>query len=183
MSWRKRTPQPPTTPMLPSTVMPQPIAPPVTIVPIYQPVPVAPSRPVMPPSNFLTYIQALPLADGIQLIHKVLDAMQVLEREETRRTEIQADTKIRLANIEAGREIMMELVNREYDNRDLAVKSMTEVITLMTQMGNTDAALELSKMLMEKKLDSQFIRELLAFRNQHASAGLINIQVTNTADC
>jgi hypothetical protein len=77
---------------------------------------------------------------------------------------------------------MSQIVDREYDSRELAIKTLSEIAKMMVQAGNSEAALELSKSLVEKKLDPAFIRELLAFRAQHASAGFIELKATSGPD-
>jgi hypothetical protein len=149
--------------------------PPQTLIPIH----VIPFQPVPQPSPTTAFLQAIALPQALEVVNMGLKTMQILAHEETRRQEIQANKEIALASIEAGRHVMSQLVNREYDNRDLAVKEMAEIMKTMTMAGHPEAALELGRALLEKKLDSQFVRDLLAFRAQHASAGFIDLEITN----
>ena len=100
-------------------------------------------------------------------------------QEETHRQQVQAEKEVRLAQIESGSKLISQLVAREYDNKDLAMKTIGQTIQTMAQLGNNDAALELSKLLLDKTLSGEFVRHLLEFRNQYASGGMIELRATN----
>jgi hypothetical protein len=128
----------------------------------------------------MAFMQALPMAEGLALANNILTTMQVLEQEETHRQHIQAEKEVRLAQIETGGKIMTQLVDREYDSKDLAIKSMTPVMLTMAQMGHNDAAIQLAQLLLDRTLSGEFVKQLLEFRNTHASGGMIELRVKNS---